>query len=244
MKKYKLIKEYPQSPPLNTILDERPLGGYYTHKDGWWVLDYEVEQHPEFWQELVEKEYKILKFRNRITGGTRETSTWYPDAPDNWEIYQIKRISDGEIFTIGDVVNIGLGSRRIARFDVTNDYLIIVHEKGVITSEYFQDMEHVEKPLFTTEDGVDIYEKDVVYIVDTAHNILISANKAKADWNCNKTYIYFKYKENAEKWIEDNKPKYSKRDIERGLYESAVTPYGSQFYIHLESFWRGLNENK
>lgn len=47
MKKYKLIKIYPGSPILGTIWE-------YRTKD--------FSNYPEFWQEVIEKEYQMVKY--------------------------------------------------------------------------------------------------------------------------------------------------------------------------------------
>ena len=59
MKKYKLIKEYPNSPKLNTeIIDHND---YYEIVDktiltkGFFIPD-DIVKHPEFWEEVVEKD--------------------------------------------------------------------------------------------------------------------------------------------------------------------------------------------
>ena len=70
-KKYKLIKEYPGSPELGIIAEER----------------YVMKDQPEYWEEVVEKDYEILISRV---------------VPQ--EILSVKRLSDGEVFTIGDEV--------------------------------------------------------------------------------------------------------------------------------------------
>ena len=56
--KYKLIKTYPGSPKLNTIVQK--------HQNCNYTCDYHsinpiyVENHSEFWQPVVEKDYEIL----------------------------------------------------------------------------------------------------------------------------------------------------------------------------------------
>lgn len=67
MKKYKLIKEYPGSPKLNTIINEKTsehfkgkyeINGIVEESD-------QVENYPEFWEELDKKE-KVLTTEDGI----------------------------------------------------------------------------------------------------------------------------------------------------------------------------------
>jgi hypothetical protein len=91
MKKYKLIKQYPGSVELGTIVEKCSFTGsgvignnkLYTNKKGFGVES--PENYPEFWEEVVEKDYEILISRV-VTK----------------EILSVKRLSDGEVFTIGD----------------------------------------------------------------------------------------------------------------------------------------------
>ena len=78
MKKYILIKEYPGSLKLGTICSSE-------NKTVLWKGIKYYELYPEFYKEVVEKDYEILK-TCRIEGA----------------IYSVKRISDGVIFTVGD----------------------------------------------------------------------------------------------------------------------------------------------
>lgn len=93
MKKYKLIQKYPSlardwEPGMEVGLGDRnygysPCSGNYT--DCRKLDNTEVENNPEFWEEVVEKDYEILISRV-VTK----------------EILSVKRLSDGEIFTVGD----------------------------------------------------------------------------------------------------------------------------------------------
>ena len=78
--KYKLIRTYPGSLKLNTIIEIHPEQetGYYS-------------ENIQFWQEVIEKDYEIL-----ATVGDNDSL--------KQTIYSVKRLSDGEIFTIGDTV--------------------------------------------------------------------------------------------------------------------------------------------
>lgn len=55
MIEYKLIKEYPGSPPLGTKIDENGFDGSMTTLCN-------PEKYPEFWEKIDEKAYEVLSF--------------------------------------------------------------------------------------------------------------------------------------------------------------------------------------
>ena len=132
MKQFKLIKEYPGSPELGDIATFRKDFNDYTINNEWFqpLPEEHIENHSEFWEKVVEKDYEILSFRNigfennksfddesvlqkdgfyhcidkngnSITKNTLENRL----KQKCWNIHSIKRLSDGEIFTIDDKVN-------------------------------------------------------------------------------------------------------------------------------------------
>ena len=75
MKKYRLIKEYPGSSSLGTIFH---IGGFAG----------DVSKYPEFFEEVIEKDYEVLIAKT---------------VP--YTILSVKRLSDGEVFTVGDTLD-------------------------------------------------------------------------------------------------------------------------------------------
>ena len=57
MKKYKLIKEYPGSPELGTSIDMVTPDTYFTYHNS---KPIQLKDYPEYWEEVVEKDYEIL----------------------------------------------------------------------------------------------------------------------------------------------------------------------------------------
>lgn len=79
--------------------------------------------------------------------------------------------------------------------------------------DYLQ--EHVKQPLFTTEDGVDIFEGDIYFLVTEKYNYGIAytrnnSNYSKTLQNNNKR---FSTKEAAEEYVLLNKPCLSLKEI-------------------------------
>lgn len=122
------------------------------------------------WEEIIEKDYEILafSFENRIdykvcTGLFKFkgaiSNGWPEESYKNWQIHSIKRLSDNEIFTIGDKTNNGT----ISKFENCSvGVRVFFKEKP---ENYHVNLNTIKKvtPLFTTEDNVDIYEDDVVH---------------------------------------------------------------------------------
>lgn len=135
MKKYKLIKTYPGSP--KTI-------GLQIHQNGpFWQSNFAIDSvehfhidtkfnpqdYPEFWQEVIEKNYKILSYIDIQSGNifdelppvhhtlwiqfsplySKKSNSWISSNQlcEKYKINSVKRLSDSEILTIGDKTNAG-----------------------------------------------------------------------------------------------------------------------------------------
>lgn len=242
MKKYKLIKEYPGSPKLGTEVSKPHE--FYCASGIPSIAAHKIENYPDFWEEIVEKEYEIIAIKNnnsgfigtkRASGGfsfnpNREADTDRPDVDfylDNnrsntYSIHSIKRLSDGEIFSVGDNVqhinNVTYPYGIITKIhQLSSDAIFIETNNG--KNGFDTNMCYVKKtktPLFKTEDGVDIFKGDKYYWVniyfkiveDIAHSETKSAKEygvhVKAD---------FSTKEAAEEYIIMHKPCLSINDI-------------------------------
>lgn len=218
MKSYKLIKEYPGSPKLGTIFD------YWT--DGISEQIYNKSNNPsffplkivtdysEFWEEIVEKDYEILSIYSTINGtilSDSNVNTWESKINTrlNWEIHSVKRLSDGEVFTVGDKTceNVILG------FYLTTDKQIGVQTLNVGLFD-LNKIKKLKKPLFTTEDGVDVYEGDKISTVLTGIMELYTINGSVGRYTTpGEGFKYFSTKEAAEDYILCNKPCLSLNDL-------------------------------
>jgi len=80
---------------------------------------------------------------------------------NGWSINSIRRLSDGQILTLGDKIEVrGLGEPTIIEeiaFIEGGD------EIEINNFIYLFDIQKADKPLFTTEDGDNIYEGDKIY---------------------------------------------------------------------------------
>lgn len=242
MKKYKLIKEYPGSPSLGFILDKTwevnyPLNYYLING-----LTFNPNNHPEFWELVIEKDYEILSYitdtktvwRKNVMNNTYFITNNFGLGLEldillsdkyNGRIHSIKRLSDGEIFTIGDNIEIRNLNSKIDGFYIKNDYLMITSDLSNC-GDYLKNIKKIKKPLFTTEDGVDIYKGDIFYYVKFKqyNNTLgkpfeiVKGNHPAFKYEP-QYEKYFSTKEKAEEYILLNKPCLSLNDIFKNVEE-------------------------
>lgn len=254
MKRYKLKKWYPSLHhfvkegdilQFENTEDRKILGHKYGYE--WYLPIKEVEEYTEFWEEIVEKDYEILSIRGNLTGQVYSTDD-LPDLEGQYlsckgksVIWSVKRLSDGEVFTVGDKVKhtIKCGTFIIEEFMLCKDnYIRVLHKNGSSALKYF---ETVEECLFTTEDGVDIYDGDMCWCVSKDYYTMAHYTMGEAA----SVYLphvnaYFHSKEKAEEWIRNNKPKYSLRDIEEAMNEGMkfrdfASSFKSQLSVKLQN---------
>ena len=244
MKTYRLIKEYPGSPSLGTIKDSEKYIPAMEH----------MKDYPEFWEEVIEKDYEILSY---ITIESELIKYKDLDINDDLncdkylKIHSVKRLSDGEVFTIGDKI---FPNNKIYKFELKNDILKIWHcdisfSTPIIEGpsgqpgncswiEGINNIKKSKQPLFTTEDGVDIFEGDNLYSIDNMLNIKKHLLfNARYDDNTllnnriffNSDYKHFSTKEKAEEYILYNKPLLTLKDIEELLCKNTSSYFLEKF---------------
>ena len=139
-----------------------------------------------------------------------------------WNIHSIKRLSDGEIFTIGDQVQFTeLCSGKILGIKTTekNSGRLCFSNDNPTIGGWFNvnDIKKIKiKPvLYRTEDGVEIREKDVYHYIFNGkiNNSTGNCNSGKAN-----TFVkYFSTKEAAEAYQLRYEPCLSLDDIQRAI---------------------------
>lgn len=256
MRKFKLIKKYPGSPKLGTTYQEiEGLCPYHgkmyknLSKEGACLLASEIENHPEFWEEVVEKNYEILSFTcnnkklnynknlksfnyENNDGDTHRTLKFILKNPNTYKIHSVKRLSDGEIFTIGDKVFSEYVNYTINKISIVNDKCMVSalydinNPNGSRLHYNLNNLKKAKQPLFTTEDGVDIFEGNVVYYVETEEEpeLCFIVNeytvlKYPGRFISDKSLHSFSTKEKAEEYILMNKPVLSLNDIFKDVEE-------------------------
>lgn len=231
-------------------------GSTMTYNDGCMKIDnLVIEGTPnlDYWEEVVEKEYEILSLRAKSTGlvrikeedglfqalgDERRTDTTEEYLLDReWEILSVKRLSDREIFTIGDKITFkGLfGNSSEHKFDIirgfgntVDDNLAVIYHNGKVG------LHKVEKyrVLFTTEDGVDTFEGDNYFYTNSGGSCVYKevATVGIIDYERKCNVVRFSTKEKAEEYLLMEKPILSLNDLlsvwgneeARELYKTSV----------------------
>lgn len=181
MKKYKLIKPYPNSLEVGTevVWGNHGLNGecYETRvKSGIFRFSKEtIENNPEFWQKVEQLDYQILTFstvkgflyKKQLSGIYGKEGFTLTDCITNprYSIHSVKRLSDGLILTVGDTVvtKNTLTSKVITGFEVKDGEtsykkgIWVKYKNGKVHLGCVTDICH---PILITEDGVPVYSYD------------------------------------------------------------------------------------
>ena len=196
-----------------------------------------VEPSSEFWTELS---YEILSFRshrNRFYNPTIQKDGTYLDAEimefdgsgaslgwmlneDEYYITSVKRLSDGEVFSIGDKIYFrGLyGNNSEHKYDTIrgfdlkqDDNLGILYHNGLVG---LNKIEKYREAIITTEDGINIFQGDSYYYVNKNNFYIDFVDLADKRFDSKKEGLLdFKHKENVEEYVLMNKPVLSLNDL-------------------------------
>lgn len=236
MSKYKLIKEYPGSPDIGYISKEKFSKDPSHYWGGSWFVP---KDFPEFWREVIEEKYQIYKLKS-----TSYVSDMFLDGKIGWsvdncpeyrdpleilksgrhEIYSVIRTSDKEVFTIGDKIDTGAQITMIDSFEYVKDSrdgaadgLWVVFKSGRTSLEYAKEIKLVKnKPLFISEDGVEMFDGDNYYHVILngcymAYNFPQRADNSTSSRYDKKYVLLFSSLEAAKKYVDINALRYSKK---------------------------------
>jgi hypothetical protein len=228
MAKYKLIKEYPGSHELGTII----IGSKETmYSKGLGFINYDwahVETHPEFWEEVIENDYQILSYIKKGSTSCITTKKRGGELHEEfWDIHSIKRLSDGEVFTVGDKFDVVISCKDVIRtiksigIGVDGKILTIRHENGIITNTpiigVFNKIKKAKPPVFLTHDGENIFEGDELWYVNK-ENLHLSWFVADSNHTFNSDRnAYFLTPIKARDYIRKNKECLSYNDVMEAL---------------------------
>lgn len=258
MKQYTLIKWYPSLPKC---LKEGTKVIRFLGDDDFVsccencpksISQHEVINNPEFWEKGEEKDYEILSFKDPQLSGIVNKSWnglfrydvnqfYYENEciSKGFKIHSVKRLSDGEVFTIGDKIKSRFLSNKIIQITIDETFGLILstktHDIGI------DQIQHVENPLFTTADGVEMFEGDEYYAVcPKTYEIHWSV----ADEYSISRWLKFSTKAKAERWVLENETKYSLNQIKEAIEDSILTvnkPTG-HVYINKQRVFKKLME--
>jgi hypothetical protein len=180
----------------------------------------------------VKRDYEILSYIGKVsetvynkTEDGRFTNDKFTYTLENiqddvvhLDIYSVKRLSDGEVFTLGDTINFdnqGVGKLTKIEFEIAPA------DKGTGRLCFDNDCKNLGKwweisklskakqSLFKTVDGVEIYGGETIYAVSDGLQLLYGSYAKEND----KSLRSFAKRENAEKYILMNKPLLSLDDL-------------------------------
>jgi hypothetical protein len=229
MKKYKIIKTYPGSDKLGTIITLDKNGECWSTPQ--LVIENDCKHHPEFFEEIIQKQYEILFYHCKSLGHTLKASQFTDTqfgGNSEWSIYSIRRLNDSEVFSIGDVLvdtfNKSQGSFTLkeiefesAPCDKGTGKLSFVHTHQILGKYIPLERLQKAKPvLFVTEDGVSVVENDNVHWVINgkyAYELRICEAHIKSSLLERDVYKIFSSFEKAQDFILMNKPILSIKDL-------------------------------
>ena len=237
---------------MEKIFKHRKSGELAYYKDGIikagnCSVEIGVEPSSEFWTELS---YEILSFRshrNRFYNPTIQKDGTYLDAEimefdgngaslewmlneDEYYITSVKRLSDGEVFSIGDKIYFrglyGNNSEHkydtIRGFDLKQDAnLGILYHNGLVG---LNKIEKYKEAILTTEDNVELFGGESIYSVTDDFQLCYTSIATKE--NVQGVRVFAK-KEVAEEHILMNKPILSLNDL--------LSVWGSDVEMYKES---------
>ena len=195
-----------------------------------WVIE-----NSNDWEEIIENNGKRLLYKGNI-------------------LYSVKRLSDGVEFKIGDKVcwNWAFAKNKyftIKSFNIIEDKLRFntVEESGqnfifeLLSKEY--NLQHYKEPILTTEDGYECTLDDRVFGVLPKANwqtnyysekgvpVFNLFNPQGKRWNLSSEWLWFKTKENAEKYIYENKPEFSRKQILDALKYAKYAEFSQGIWV-------------
>ena len=201
----------------------------------------EVVNNSKFWDEVSEFP-KIVSFRRTDTseyiinltgkdnyngwslGGMLHTGECV-DSGDI-EIYQVA-VSETEVFTLGDKVTYNYKANYapwiVDNFLLRSDGKILARSKSNSICEIVSEIKKAPELLFVTEDGIEKYIDEDFYYIGDAWNLCLTKCLYKGDGDFSK-FKTFHNIEAAQKYIDENEPIYSKKQVREAL-ECAVHEY-------------------
>lgn len=190
-----------------------------------------LAENSKDWEKVIEKDYEILKFIHNGSHGVEKgfivkmkngkLDVHHQFLPEShylnskcWDIHSIKRLSDGEVFTVGDKVihtnNVRTKKATIGSFGILSNGIWFNTNIYHVPLEYIDSK--VKKPLFKTENGEDIYLGDEYYVLIKENNYIFSTTASRNHCKT-KGQLNFLTQKNAEEYLDNHQKRYSKQDM-------------------------------
>lgn len=227
--KYTLIQTYPGYETLGTIHCSE-------NKTPEWLGTNFYDAHPKYWKKVEEVDYEIteVKYVTEIRFLDKGYYRIFKDGigfeldyllKNGGTIHSVKRLSDGEVFTIGDEITVDGEEKSYEIIKLLKFKDCIQVNAKRVGGEIFYRLSSISKlpkktPLFTTEDGVEIFDKKTsYYLVSNDFKVCFSSWFSQADL----PFKTFSTKEKAEEYILLNKPCLCLNDL-KTIWEGANFP--------------------
>jgi len=223
------MKQYKHIPTGKIAKKAEITGCYFVEQD--YLPNWLIENSSD-WEEVKPKEYEILKFQ--LTSGLIIEASRIDGTADKYLIHTVKRLSDSEVFCVGDKVKFPFGDypaeikKIIIVNDEGNDVVATISEGSLgkialcvdryVGNLLLNKAVKANQPLFTTKDGVEIFKNQKYFGLYTDSWLLEEIEcgidyEISADENLNSPYLTFSTKEAAEAHRLLNKPCLSVNDI-------------------------------
>jgi len=188
-----------------------------------------LNQHPSWFEkieedkfELEEKDWEILEW---FVGNDKytEDNIVYKIVADietgcehALKIHKVKRLPDGEIFTVGENVKSSL--MQTYQSDEIKEFFISKNEMNVHFGHFSTPLRaiiKIKQPTLKTEDGKELCDGQVFYCIDINNidNDIMQGVFFSRLPRYSNNYKIFSSKEEAEQYIKDNKPQFNKKDM-------------------------------
>ena len=186
-------------------------------------------------QNTIQKDWEIMSFvvkSSRVVLGKTEEGDFGNNIfridenellkSPNHKINSVKRISDGEVFSLGDEVLYNNDDKfKIHSFNIVDSwYSDIMVGIGGGTRFNIITLQKVNQPLFKTEDGIDVFEGDRYYVVIEKDGfgyetfaVAWPGQGGIESANYKNAAKFFSDKEKANEYILMNKPVLSVNDV-------------------------------
>ena len=230
--KYKLIKGFPSSPIVGTIVElvkDRYIGEQCDLSRGY------VDCYPEFWETIEELDYEILsifredcgilfkdnqgRFQHVCNRGGGFALSLEHALFKEFTIHSVKRVKDSLVFSVNDEVIYKFGSKIkkiIVGITFKEDKIWL--QTDLENLGYSMSMEHAEKDevIFISDDNIEVKKGDIFYAVCNT-NFNITKTVAPHFTNNPAKYKRFVNEEKAKEYRIFNKVCLSLHDVQNNL---------------------------
>jgi len=151
---------------------------------------------------------KYLKIDADLFSLEKMLKGMYSVEDEKIEIYEVRLMSDNLVFKVGEETNAGT----IKSFSIADNRILVSFNERYKTACFLDckgsKLEKVEPklPLFTTEDGVEIFKTDLPILFGIRRQSVSFSIEPNLNGTCPSDWHYFTTKEAAEKYQLENKP--------------------------------------